>query len=165
MRYTVLLVLALYGCGGPSAPTVIPTPAPAVFPSMIGGWSGVASDTWVSTDGSVVGSRTCNETWLVTSQSVETFTGAFQSTPGSLDDCAMAGTLRGTVSPIGSMTIDHGNSGLAKQCTVVGFLPSLLGVLSVNGNITAGAVTTLRCQYRGGLIDYRLTHSVALSRR
>jgi hypothetical protein len=132
---------------------------------MLGGWGGTEADTWVSTDGTVTGSRTCNETWLVTSQTGDTFSGAFQRTPGSSDICARSGTIRGLVGMSGSIELNHNDTGTTNECVQISGGTAYVGVLSQAGNITAGAIIVLRCPFGRGTIDYRFTTSVAVSRR
>lgn len=164
-RPLVFALVLLGGCGGSSIPSAPPTPPPPIYPNMLGGWGGTNSDTWVSTDGSVTGSRGCNETWLITSQTDGAFAGNFQTTPGTLADCALSGTVRGSVLVSGEIEFGHGDTGTTSQCVVVSDNVPARGVVSTNGNITAGYIVLLRCPYRGGTIDYRFTHSVSLSRR
>lgn len=165
MKRALLLLALLTACGSPAAPTVPPTPPPPVYPSMLGGWGGTSADTWVSTDGSVTGSRTCNENWLISAQSLSTFSGNFQATPGSLADCARSGTVRGTVLTDGSIQFGKGDTGVMSQCVLLSADTPAQGVVSLAGNLTAGFVVLLRCPFRGGTIDYRFTSSYTLSRR
>lgn len=132
---------------------------------MLGGWGGTTAATWVSTDATVTGSRTCNETWLITAQSDGSFSGAFQSTPGTSAVCAVSGDIRGTVGLNGSLTLGQGNTGTMSACTAIGLNPSAIGVLSAAGNITAGFIVMLRCPFGRGTIDYKYTSSFTLSRR
>jgi hypothetical protein len=163
MKRLLLLALLLTGCGGsPSAPAPVPTPIP--YPNMVGGWAGSASDTWVGNE-TVTGSRVCNETWLITSQTGGAFSGAYQSTPGSLPDCARSGNINGSVLVSGEMEVRHSGSGLSSSCVLIGGGGPFTGVLSPAGNITAGVIHFQRCPFRGGTIDYRVTSGVTLSRR
>jgi hypothetical protein len=158
-------VLAAVACGGPSTPSVPPTPPPPVYPNMLGGWGGTQADTWVSLDGSVTGARTCSETWLITSQTNDRFSGAFQRTPGSSDACARSGTISGSVLSEGTIELGHSDTGVSGGCPLVSGDPVFRGVLSQAGNITAGTIIVLRCPFGNGTIDYRYTTSVAVSRR
>lgn len=166
MRKLALLALLLAGCGSsPVAPVPVPTPIP--YPPMSGGWSGVQSDTWVSADGSVTGARTCNETWLITSQVANSFTGNFQRTPGSDDACARSGDIVGTAETDGTFSLEYRNVGAGGDCVAIpAGSYAFRGVVSAAGNVTAGVIfPILRCPYGRGTIDFRFTRSVVMTRR
>lgn len=166
MKRALLLLVVLAGCGGgPSAPSIPPTPPPPVYPNMIGGWGGTQADTWVALDGTLPGSRTCNEAWLITSENQGEFAGNFQRTPGSSDVCARSGVISGSALPGGNIAAIHTSTGVAGGCQQVSGDSMIRGVLSTAGNITAGAIVVLRCPAGRGTIDYRFTTSITLSRR
>lgn len=164
-RVLVLALVALAGCGGPSAPTVPPTPPPPTYPNMLGGWAGAQADTFVNIDGTQPGGRTCNESWLITSQTGGAFSGAFQRTAGNSDVCSRAGAINGTVTTTGAIDITHSGTGVAGGCAWVAGNQFFSGVLSPAGNITAGTLLVIRCASGRGTVDVRYTTSVSLSRR
>lgn len=124
------------------------------------------ADTWVGVnDGSVTGARSCNETWLVTSQTGNAFSGAFQRTPGNSDVCARSGEINGEVFADGTISVSHSGTGVSGGCPLVSGDTTYRGVVSPAGNITAGRIIVIRCPAGRGTIDYRFTQSVTLSRR
>lgn len=168
MRYALLLVvLALAGCGDdkPFVPTIPPTPPPPTYPNMLGGWAGTQADTYVDNDGRNPGGRTCNESWLITSQQGGVFSGAFQRTAGSSDVCSRSGTVSGSVLVSGEIQFDHTGTGVSGGCAYVAGNQPFSGVLSAAGNITAGTLLILRCPRGNGTVDVRFTTSVSVSRR
>lgn len=166
MRYALLIaVLVSIACGGPSTPTVPPTPAPIIYPNMLGGWSGTQADTWVSVDGTRPGGRSCNEAWLVTSQVDSFFSGSFQRTQGNSDVCARSGNIEGRAEASGIFSVSYSATGVAGGCQLIGGDQVRRGVVSPNGNVTAGTVLILRCPDGRGTIDLRYTTSVTVSRR
>lgn len=165
MHRTLLLALLMVGCGG-STPTAPPTPAPPVYPNMVGGWAGTVANTWIA-EGPITGSRTCSETWLITAQSGGAFSGAFQTTPGTAPECARSGSIEGNVSQDGTLSFRFGSgSGISTtECVRIAGPRDFQGLVSPNGAITAGSVIVLRCPFRGGQLDYQYTTGYTLNRR
>lgn len=120
MRYLVLLSLVcLVGCGSSSsssvapspsptpapspapAPQPAPAPAPAVFPSMTGGWGGTLAITSTIRSSGARSSNTCNQTWIVTTQTGGDFSGTFQLSGGTTSACSMPARCRAPLRPVG----------------------------------------------------------------
>lgn len=67
-----------------------------LFPSVLGAWSGTLSFAAQGSSGS------CNQTWLITSQTGGTFSGTFQITGGT--GCSQAGTISGAITSTNAIT-------------------------------------------------------------
>lgn len=157
------LILSACGGGGPAAPTAPPAPT---IPQMLGGWGGTQADTWVGVDdGSITGGRSCNETWLITSQLGNTFSGVFQRAPGNSDVCARSGEISGNVNADGNFSVSYSGTGVSGGCPIVSGDTLYRGVVSASGNITAGRVIVIRCPSGRGTADLRYTQSLTLTRR
>jgi hypothetical protein len=152
---TGTLVVGLFAsmanaCGGDSPATPVPNPAPVPAPapqapSLVGGWAGVFTAVTVERQSGRRTSNTCNESWIVTTQTGGRFSGTFQLSGGTAITCAQSGTFFGSVSTNGAL------SGLTHS-VMLGSLPCsrISGDGTLNGfassiTVTAQATDVVRC--------------------
>lgn len=160
---SAVLCLCLAGCGGSSssvspspsptpapapAPQPAPTPAPPAFPSMTGGWGGTLAITSIIRSSGARSSNTCNQTWIVTTQTGGDFSGTYQLSGGTTSACSDAGTLSGSVATSGALSalrfVGQPQTG-ATVCTRISGDGSYSGVVSGAANLTAQSTDALRC--------------------
>lgn len=162
-RAAAVTLLGLLGCGGPSAPTVAPTPPPVVYPNMLGGWAGNWTQTYATprTNGDSV----CADLWIVTGQSEGSFSGTFQRSGEGV--CPGNGTISGSVTPSGDVRFSYTANGGPLLCRLIAGSGTFVGVVSPAGGLTARAAYNLHCegaQYGAGT-DYAVVATYAMNRR
>jgi hypothetical protein len=107
----LLLALITAACSGsaPTRPTPPPVQAPPpvaapVYPNMMGAWAGTLAVAVVQIGGPNRSSNICTDTWFVTAQTGDQFSGTYQSAGGTTVSCATSGTFSGSVSTSGTLT-------------------------------------------------------------
>lgn len=165
MRHVAFwLLVMLWACGGDS-PTA-PPPPPPTFPTMTGGWGGTYAAAWTTflSDGhQAPGGVTCNQTWLIGSQSAGTFSGTYQSAGTG---CADAGTINGTVSSDGVVAFVLKTSmPSAIVCTRTSGDGVYNGVVSPGGALTAQRTESLHCTFSNQTFDRDVSATFAMNRR
>ena len=157
-RAALFSVLALMiACG--DSPTIPSTPPPPQYPSMVGGWGGTWTQTWVTTFGP--GSQTCNETWLVTVQNAGAFDGTYQR---SGDDCGASGMINGGILVSGEVDVRH-RGATGSDCVLLSGDGVYKGFVSPAGGLTAQTAYSVRCPFNRGTLDYSVTATLSMNRR
>jgi hypothetical protein len=138
-------------------------PAPVSYPSAIAAWTGTRTINAVYSDGEARGTTSCEETWIIRSQSGGSFSGTFQSTGSGT--CAQSGTLSGTVSFTGAISDLTFSSGIGDNpaCTRGADNARYAGTLTAKG-ITAQGSDRMQCAFPRAVATAERTISLTMTR-
>jgi len=153
-----VLFTVLFACGGGSSSSSPSAPTPQ-YPNMKGDWSGTA--TVGTTANGVSATNVCDVTFSITNQSGGSFSGIFRNSGGTTVACIWAGTLSGTVSTSGALSVSMLPAGGAPTgCTLVAENP-LAGIVS-GSSLSLDSLQRFNCTWAPvaeSSVAYRLTNA------
>jgi len=121
--------------------------SPSTYPDLSGSWSGHVSIS-LALPGAPPVSTTCIHQWTIGSSAGGQITGSWQSTPDVdlvvIPACQQSGSLTGTISPSGAITLSFNAILGVTSCTPVGGNDVVSGSEAV-GAITASGQDTINC--------------------
>ena len=182
LGFVVVCAAAASACGGFTSPTTGPSPifspapasapgvpatpivpAPVSYPSAVAAWTGTRLISAVYSDGQPRATTSCEETWIIRSQSGGSFSGTFQSTGSGT--CAQSGTLNGTISFTGAISDLTFSSAVGDnpECTRSSDNVRYAGTLSAKG-ITAQAGDRMQCAFTRGSATAERSISITMTR-
>jgi hypothetical protein len=137
---------------------------PVSYPSAIAAWTGTRTIAAIYSDGEGRGTITCEETWIIRSQSGASFAGTFQSSGSGT--CVQSGTLSGTLTFAGAISDLTFSTAVGDNplCTRSSASARYSGMMSATG-ITAQAGDELQCSFARSTTTAERTISIAMTRR
>lgn len=192
MRHILILALVcvLSGCGSsPTTPSPTPTPTPSptqtptpapqpapqpapppapVYPIMAGGWSGKLTLTVTVRQTGERATNVCDQSWVVSTQFTDTFTGTWQISGGTAGGCGQAGPLIGRVTTAGAVVgLDFSAIlGASSGCTRSSGTGVFAGIVSNNATtVTAQSTDVVQCVVAGATLDGDRLLSLEMTKR
>jgi len=137
----VLVVLSLCACGSSST-------APQVYPDLSGTWSGNLTVSITLTGAPTFG-IVCLHQWTISSSAGGQITGTWQSSPdlslaNPTSACQQSGSLTGTISPSGAISVSFNTVILGATCSSVAGNDAVSGSLFLQ-MVTASGQDAIRC--------------------
>lgn len=155
-RRFVMTLFALSTCACGSS---IGSTAPQTYPDLSGTWSGNLT---ISHPAALAVSTVCIHQWTISSAASGQISGSWQSTPDAgvavVATCQQSGSLTGTISPFGAISLSFGAVLGVAGCTSTGGGDAASGSETVN-HIVASGQDAITCP---GVVNESRTLSFSL---